>query len=258
MDLELIYQVNRLIYLSLAHCGGNKRIVSHNNKEMQELMQRFQAEESFRKLVDKSLAAMELRLLAFEEGGLRLSASSSNSLFASTITDYGKILARSDLKAADILCIHCAIATAFFPMESDLDAPVEDLGVILVDDIVEILRRFALEEDTLSEDDDLFHPNVRTAAKRIRELPEENPDIQRSGGGHSWLELINRVIEHMVDTGYLLSFKENGEIEYRPTPSYQTALREGLVYTFHAFREIVAGYQKKSDANGSSPNLLVE
>jgi hypothetical protein len=44
-----------------------------------------------------------------------------------------------------------------------------------------------------------------------------------------------------VETGYLLLFEETpGDVEYRPTPAYQTAMREGIVYSFHAFRDILA------------------
>ena len=80
------------------------------------------------------------------------------------------MLARGDYKAADILCIHCAIAACFFPSEADLDAPVEDLGVIVIGDVVEIVRRFALIEPILASPDDPIHPEVRTVARRIAEL----------------------------------------------------------------------------------------
>ena len=87
-----------------------------------------------------------------------------------------------------------------------------------------------------------FHPEVRTAAGRLRQLPEENPDSKRAVGGNSWLELIIRVLEHLVATGYLLEFQEQGDevVEYRPTPAYQSAMRTAAVYAFHAFRELVA------------------
>ncbi len=240
MTVEIMYEANRLIYLSLVYSGGNKRMVAQNSGEMTELVQRFQAEEPFRRLVEAGLRAMDLRLLALEDNGLRLSARGADSFFATNLTDYGRLLARSDLKAADVLPVHCAIAAAFFPTESDLDAPVEDLGAIVTADVINILRRFARAESALSEDEDRLHPQVRTVAERLRELPEENPDRLRAGAGNSWVDLISRVLEHMVETGYLLAFRETpGEIEYRPTPAYQTAMREGIVYSFHAFRDIV-------------------
>lgn len=247
MDMETIYQVNRLIYLSLAFSNGNKKIMSPHQDEMNELIQRFRAEETFQQLVDEGLKAMELQLLELGENGLRLSARRSDSFFASTLTDYGKMLARNNLKAAELLCVHCAVATAFFPTEADLDAPVEDLGVIMIDDVIDILRRFAHAEAELDKEDDLFHPHVRTAAQRLRELPEENPDSRRAGGGNSWAELIGRILEHMVATGYLLEFEEHpGEVEYRPTPTYQTAMKSATVYAFHSFRDTVAGYERET------------
>ena len=238
MTEETIYDVNRLICLSLVYSSRNKRMKAQNSSDMAVLVQRFQAEEPFRRMVAAGLKAMDLRLLAVEDNGLRLSA--RESFFATTLTDYGRLLARGDLRAADVLAVHCAIATAFFPGESDLDTPVEDLGAIVIKDIIDMLRRFARAEAALPEDDDQLHPQVKTVAQRLRELPEDNPDQLRAGSGNSWLDLITRVLEHMVETGYLLVFEEiPGELEYRPTPAYQTAMREGIVYSFHAFRDIV-------------------
>jgi hypothetical protein len=240
MEAETIYTANRLIYLSLVYSSGNKRFAAQNAAEMTELIQRFQAEEPFRRLVETGLKALDLRLLALEDNGLRLSAHGADSFFATTLTDYGRLLARSDLKAADVLPVHCAIAAAFFPTEPDLDLPVEDLGAIVMEDVIDILRRFARAEAILADDDERLHPQVRTVAQRLRELPEDNPDRLRAGSGSSWVDLIGRVMEHMVETGYLLMFEETpGEVEYRPTPAYQTAMREGIVYSFHAFRDIV-------------------
>ncbi|WP_300668172.1 hypothetical protein [Desulfoluna sp.] len=243
MDMDDIYQVNRLIYLGVAHSNGRKSLVSQHQREATELIQRFQAEESFQLMVIEGLKAMDLHLLEVEESGLRLAARHSGSLFAPTLTEYGKLLARNELKAAELLCVHCAIATAFFPTEADLDAPVEDLGVVMVEDVVEILRRFVCVEKDLPADDDIVHPQVRTAAQRFRELPEANPDSKRVGGGHSWVEMIIRVLDHIVETGYLLKFEEHeGEWEYRPTPTYQTAMKLATVYAFHAFRDVVSSY----------------
>lgn len=240
MSEETIYEVNRLICLSLIYSSGNKRTAAQNSLESATLIQRFRAEEPFRRMVEAALKAMDLRLLALEDNGLRLSARSSESFFATTLTDYGRLLARGDLRAADVLPVHCAIAAAFFPSEADLDSPVEDLGAIVIEDVVDILRRFARAEALMPEDDDRLHPQVKTVAQRLRELPEDNPDRLRAGAGNSWLDLITRVVEHMVETGYLLVFEETpGELEYRPTPAYQTAMREGIVYSFHAFRDIL-------------------
>ncbi len=240
MDPTLIYDINRLIYLSLAYSNGVKRIVSQNSVEMTELLQRFQAEELFRRQVEAGLSAMDLRLLALEDNGLRLAAQRAESFFATSLTDYGRLLAKSDLKAADVLPVHCAIAAAFFPTESDLDVPVEDLGAIVMADVIDILRRFAWAEAALPEDDERLHPQVKSVAERLRRLPEENPDRLRAGAGNSWVDLIGRVLEHMVNSGYLLAFEETpDEVEYRPTPAYQTAMREGIVYSYHAFRDIL-------------------
>ena len=248
MSAETIYPATRLIYLSLAYSSGKKRMVAQNNTELTELVQRFQAEEAFRSAVDQGLRAMELRLLALEDGGLRLAARNADGFFAATLTDYGRLLARSDLKAADVLPVHCAIATAFFPTEAELDMPVEDLGAITMADVIAMLRRFAHAEADLPEEEDRLHPQVRSVARRLRELPEDNPDRLRAGAGNSWVDLIERVLEHLVETGYLLSFAETpGDIEYRPTPAYQTSLREGIVYSFHAFRDILgAGREAES------------
>jgi hypothetical protein len=245
MESETMVEAVRLIYLSLNYSSGGKKIVSRQSPEMETLIQRFQAEASFRQLVEDGLKAMELRLLALEDGGLRLSARGSESFFASTLTDYSKLLARSDLKAADLLVVHCAIAYAFFPTEADFDLPVEDLGAIVIGDVIDILRRFSRAEETLSQDDDRFHPQTRTVAERLREIPEDNPDRLRAGAGNSWVDLVSRVIEHMADTGYLLVFTETpGEVEYRPTPGYQTAMREGIIYSFHAFRDFLEQQQQ--------------
>ncbi len=242
MEKENIYQANRLIYLSFAYSSGSKRMVSLHQDEMRELIQRFQAEETFQELVEQGLRAMELQILALEEGGLRLSARSAGSFFATNMTDYGKILARNIQKPAELLCVHCALATAFFPTEVELDIPVEDLGAIVVQDVFDILRRFSKAEAELPEDDDLLHPQVRTAALRLRELPEENPDTKRTTGGNSWMELINLVIRHLVESGYILEFEElPGEIDYRPTPAYQSAIKNAAVYAFHSFRGLATG-----------------
>lgn len=251
MDNDHFYDAIRLIYLSLAYSSGNKRIGTRNSTEMTELIQRFQSESAFREMVDAGLRGMELRLLAVEDNGLRLSARSADSFFATTLTDYGKLMARTDFKAAEVLPVHCAIATAFFPAESDLDAPVEDLGAIVMADVIDILRRFAQARMRVeaSGADDAMHPQVKTVARRLLELPEENPDQRRAGAGNSWTDLIGRILEHMVETGYLLAFEETpGTLEYRPTPAYQSAMREGIVYSFHAFRDLVNEGQSRQDA----------
>ena len=255
ITMENSYEIARLVYLSLAYSNGNKRIISDHRTELMELLQRFQAEEAFHQAVLENLRGMELQLLEVESTALRLSARNASSFFATTLTDYGKMLGRASLKAGELLCVHCAVATAFFPTESDLDAPVEDLGVIVAGDVIDILRLFAAGEETMDPEDEILHPEVRTAAQRLRELPEENPDSKRAGGGNSWLELITRVLEHMVSTGYLLEFEAaEDEIEYRPTPAYQSAMRTASVYAFHAFRELVA-----DQANVISPGTpLVE
>jgi hypothetical protein len=257
--MENSYEISRLVYLSLAYSNGNKRIVTEHQTELVELLQRFQAEEPFQQAVLESLRGMELQLLEVEPLALRLSARNSASFFAATLTDYGKMLARTPLKAAELLCVHCAVATAFFPTEADLDAPVEDLGVIVPGDVIEILRLFAKGEETVDPEDEILHPEVRTAAKRLRELPEENPDSKRAVGGNSWLELITRVLEHMVSTGYLLEFKEESEeVEYRPTPAYQASMRVAAVYAFHSFREIVAERKMAittEDHSGEMPHV---
>jgi hypothetical protein len=250
MNAENIYEINRLIYLSLAYSSGRKRIVTQNSIEMTALVQRYQADASFRSAVETALRAMELQMLALEDNGLRLSARNADSFFAVTLTDYGRLLARSDLKAADVLSVHCAIATALFPTEADLDMPVEDLGAIVMADVIDILRRFALAEANLPEEEDRLHPQVRTVARRLRELPENNPDRLRAGAGNSWVDLVSQVIEHLVESGYLLRFEETpGDVEYRPTPGYQTSLREGIVYSFHAFREILAAHESHAPAD---------
>jgi hypothetical protein len=241
-----IYEINRLIYLSMAYSNDKKRFVFEHRTETHELMQRYQADRQFKDGVDEGLRAMELRVLAMEDEGLHLSSASEYSLFACNLTDYGKMLVRGDYKAADILCIHCAIATGFFPTEADLDAPIEDLGVIVIRDVIEIIRRFALTAADPIDTDDAIGPQVRTVAQRISELPEENPDSRRAGTGSSWLDMIVRIIDHMVETGYLLKTGIDGEeIEYRATPAYQAAMREGIVYAFHAFRDAVGIRQER-------------
>lgn len=245
---ETIHAVNRLIYFSLIYSSGSQRSLSQYSSELIELIQRFQAQDSFRKQVEAGLKAMELRLLVLEDGGLRLSALRADSFFAATLTDYGRLLARSDLKAAEILPVHCAIATAFFPTESDLDAPVEDLGAIIMTDVIDIIRRFTQAEVEGKNERSSSQSHIQTVAERLRQMPEDNPDRLRAGSGNSWVGLVSRVLEHMVETGYLLQFKEtSGEIEYRPTPAYQTAMREGVVYSFHAFRDIVLHSQLQEE-----------
>ncbi|MDE1460841.1 hypothetical protein [Spartinivicinus poritis] len=255
-DEESFHQANRLIYLSLIYSNGNRRALSQYMEEMTELLQKFRSSEPFQQLVEAGLKAMELQILTITNDGLRLSARHANSFFATTLTDYGKMLARSDNKAADLLCVHCAIATALFPNETDLDAPVEDLGVVMVDDIIQVLRRFADQEQKLPAEDDILDPQVRTAAQRIRELPEENPDSKRAGAGASWLALINRVLEHLVSTDYLLAFEDHQEeaIEYRPTPAYQAALRQAAVYAFHSFRNVATGQDPQLKTSATAPD----
>ena len=138
MDLDTLYQVNRLVYLSLAHSQGKKALTARHQDEARELIQRFQADPDFQRAVEQALRAMDLQLLTLEDGGLRLSALGADGLFAMTVTDYSRLLGRGDLKAAEILCVHAAVATAFFPQERDLDLPVEDLGAATFEDIFEI------------------------------------------------------------------------------------------------------------------------
>ena len=242
MDLDYLYRVNRLVYLSLAYSHGKKALVARHQDELLELIQTFQADPDFQRAVSQALRAMDLQLLTPEDGGLRLSALGADGLFAMNVTDYGRLLGRSDLKAADILCVHAAAATAFFPQERDLDLPVEDLGAATLEDIFEILRQFAkaCPPPEAEAADERLHPQLITLAQRFREMPEDNPDLRQTGMGASWRELVEQVIKHLEKSRYLLAFEEgNGSVEYRPTPAYQAAVREGMVYTFHAFRDLV-------------------
>lgn len=259
MDLDTLYQVNRLVYLSLAHSHGRKSLVIRHQQELGNLIQRYQADAGFQQAVAQALKAMDLAILVLEDDGFRLSSLGAESLFSMTVTDYGKLLGRGDFRAADILCVHAAVATTFFPQEQDLELPVEDLGAVTQADIFEILRRFAKlcpepdkndrsesDENKVPRDDtdaDRLHPQIITLAQRIREMPEDNPDIRQTGGagGNSWRELIEQVMRHMSQTRYILAFEEHdGVVEYRPTPAYQAAVAEGMLYTFQAFRDIVS------------------
>lgn len=240
MITDTIYQVNRLIYLSQAYSHSKKAIITRNLSEARELVQKYQAEPEFQRNVETGLRAMNLQILVVEDDGLRLSSTGADELYSMTVTDYSRLLGRADFKAADILLVHTAIATAFFPRETDLDAPVEDLGALDLEDIIEILRQFALPGSEAQEKDkaEMFHPQLLTLALKFREMPEDNPDIRQSGSGGSWRELIDLVMKHMVKTGYLLDFEERDQaVEYRPTPAYQAAIREGMLYTFNAFRD---------------------
>jgi hypothetical protein len=265
MDLDTLYQVNRLVYLSLAHSHGRKSLVIRHQQELGNLIQRYQADGGFQQAVAQALKAMDLTILALEDDGFRLSSLGAESLFSMTVTDYGKLLGRGEFRAADILCVHAAVATAFFPQEQDLEVPVEDLGAVTLEDIFEILRRFAKlcpepDQDGESQSHDMdacpddtgadrLHPQIITLAQRIREMPEDNPDIRQTGGaaGNSWRELIEQVVRHMRETRYILAFEEHdGVVEYRPTPVYQAAVREGMLYTFQAFRDIVNRGKEKA------------
>ena len=242
MESMDIHATNRLIYFSLAHSTGRRSLVQQHREEIRSLVQKFQSDSEFRETVESGLSAMELQLLDVQDDGLRLSSRNSGSLFASTLSDYGKRIGRDELKAAELLLVHSAVAAALFPTENDLDAPVEDLGVVTPGDVVELLRRFSAAEAVgRPEDADLFPEAVRTAIQRFRELPEENPDRKRLGAGNSWVELIQIVLRHLVDSGYLLSVEDRpGEIEFRPTPSYQASLRQATVAAYHNFRELAS------------------
>jgi hypothetical protein len=256
MDLDTLYQVNRLVYLSLAHSHGRKSLVIRHQQELGNLIQRYQADGGFQQAVAQALKAMDLTILALEDDGFRLSSLGAESLFSMTVTDYGKLLGRGEFRAADILCVHAAVATTFFPQEQDLELPVEDLGAVTQADIFEILRRFAKlcpepDDDACTDDTDAnrLHPQIITLAQRIREMPEDNPDIRQTSGaaGNSWRELIEQVMRHMRETRYILAFEEHdGVVEYRPTPTYQAAVREGMLYTFQAFRDIVNRGKEKT------------
>lgn len=246
MDSDNVYQVNRLIYLSISYSrsgSGHNTIVKQNQAEMEELIQRFQAEKEFQKMVESGLKAMELQILSLEDYGLRLSSRQSNSLFAANITDYRKMLGKQEYKTAELLCVHCAIAATFFAEESDLEAPVEDLGSVTIDDVIETLRRFAEAESTLDEEDELLHGDVRTVAARLRELPESNPDGKRSTG-NSWEEMCEIILKHMESTKYVQEYKERPG-EYHPSPAYQAAMRGGAVYAFNAFRDLLNDWKKE-------------
>ncbi len=242
MITDTIYQINRLIYLSKAYSYGKKAIITRNLSEVRELIQKYQAEPEFQKNIEIGLKAMNLQILMVEDDGLRLSSIGADELYSMTVTDYSRLLGRADFKAADILLIHTAVAAAFFPQETDLDAPVEDLGAVTQEDIIEILRQFAQpgSEDQEQDRTEMFHPQLLSLSLKFREMPEDNPDIRQSGSGGSWRELIDLVMRHMVKTRYLLDFEERDHIvEYRPTPAYQAAIRKGMLYTFNAFRDFL-------------------
>lgn len=237
---DTIYQANRLIYLSQAYSYGKKAILTRNLAEARELIQKYQAEPGFQKNIESGLRAMNLQILTVEDNGLRLSSTGADELYSMTVTDYNRLLGRADFKAADILLIHTALAAAFFPQETDLDAAVEDLGAVTQEDIIDILRQFAQEGSQEQEQDraQMFYPQFLTLAQEFREMPEDNPDLRQAGSGGSWRELIEIALKHMVKTGYLLDFEERERtLEYRPTPAYQAAIREGMLYTFIAFQE---------------------
>lgn len=236
-----VYDAMRLIYLTQA--GGQlknrkgRAILRHNMEENRVLMQRFHGDQNFRLMVEQMIKAGEMQLLNARGEGLQISSASVDALWATTVSDYKLRLGKSDIPTARLLIVHLAIAMVCFPESEDLDAEPEDLGVLTVSDTLQELEKFSKAANRLEDEDELLHALERNALKDFAELPVQRPDTS-DRNSNSWVGLINRVIDHMVETQYLIPRKvdERNEPEYRVTRSYQNSFKEGAKFLFDRFR----------------------
>ena len=273
-----VYDAMRLIYLTQAGGQLKNRkgraILRHNMEENRVLMQRFHGDQNFRLMVEQMIKAGEMQLLNARGEGLQISSASVDALWATTVSDYKLRLGKSDIPTARLLIVHLAIAMVCFPESEDLDAEPEDLGVLTVSDTLQELEKFSKAANRLEDEDELLHALERNALKDFAELPVQRPDTS-DRNSNSWVGLIsegsiprsllrffgvsrsrenyppiliprsllrgssfNRVIDHMVETQYLIPRKvdERNEPEYRVTRSYQNSFKEGAKFLFDRFR----------------------
>lgn len=242
----------RLIYLTQP--GGQlkgrkgRSILRNNMEEYRVLMQRYHGEDAFRLMVGQMIEAGEMRLLNAGGERLQISAASADAMWATTASDYKMRVNKSEFPTARLLIVHLAIAMVCFPESEDLDAKPEDLGVLTVSDTLQELEKFTKAAEKLEDEDDLLHPLERNALTDFAELPPRRPD-SNDRNADSWVGLINGIIDHMVETHYLIdqrNTKEGCEPEYWVTRSYQHSFKEGAKFLFDRFRILKQEIDKKS------------
>lgn len=232
----------RLIYLTLAGSQLNgkkgKMILRSNEEEYRILMQHYHGDEGFRHIVVQMIEAAEMQILHANSERLQISSASADAMWAVTVSDYKLRLRKTDIPTARLLIIHLAIAMVFFPEAEDLDAEPEDLGVLTVSDTLRELEKFAKAAKNLEADDELLNQQELNALTDFAELPSVRPDSSERNGD-SWVGLINRVIDHMVESQYLIpprKVEEGFEPEYWLTRAYQYSFKEGAKFLFDRFR----------------------
>ncbi|CAE6916090.1 hypothetical protein ACOMICROBIO_NCLOACGD_02449 [Vibrio sp. B1ASS3] len=232
----------RLIYLTQAGSqlkGKKGRMIMRSNvDEYRKLMQRYHGEEGFRHLVGQMIEAADMQLLNANSERLQISSASADAMWATTASDYKLRLGKADIPTSRLLIIHLAIAMVFFPEAEDLEAEPEDLGVLTVSDTLRELEKFAKAAEALEVDDELLNQQELNALTDFAELPPLRPDSSEKNAD-SWVGLINRVIDHMVDSHYLIpprKVEEGSEPEYWMTRAYQHSFKEGAKYLFDRFR----------------------
>ena len=248
----------RLIYLAQAGSqlkGKKGRMIMRNNMdEYRLLMQRYHGEEEFRITVGQMIEAGDMQLLNANSEGLQLSSANADAMWATTVSEYKLRLGRTEIPTARLLIIHLAVAMVCFPEPEDLDAEPEDLGVLTVGDTLQELDKFAKAAKALEEEDEILHFQERSALIDFAKLPPMRPDSS-DRNADSWVGLINRVIDHMVETQFLIQqrhMEDGGEPEYWVTRSYQRSFKEGAKFLFDRFRTL----KQELTSNGEINELL--
>lgn len=257
--MNTVHDAARLIYLTQAGCQlsgkKGKKVVRSNEQEYSQLMQRYYGDEDFRQMVVQMLEAAEMQILHANSERLQISSASAESMWATTITDYKLRVGKADIPTARLLIVHLAIAMVLFPEAEDLDAEPEDLGVLTVSDTLRELEKFASAAKNVAEDDDLLYPKERSALMDFAELPQVRPDSSDKNAD-SWVGLINGVIDHMVESRYLIpprKVEEGAEIEYWSTRAYQCSFKEGAKFLFDRFRLL----QQEIDSKNNIDEMML-
>ncbi|ELX4198844.1 hypothetical protein ACOIWI_002941 [Vibrio vulnificus] len=238
-----IHDAGRLLYLSKARCQltGKKgrRLFNNSRGEYDLLLQKYFGDEDFKRDVLLLAEAYEVRIVSVTSDGLQLVSQCADAMWATTIGDYKLRLGKADIPSSRLLIIHLAIAMVVFPEAEDLEAPVEDLGVLTVADTLKVLERFSKGAQSLAPDDELLAPLEGNALSEFADLSPLRPD-SNNRNADSWVGLTNRVIDHLHASDYLRIFTRGDDLdtEWRVTESYQAAFAQSAMWLFNRFREL--------------------
>lgn len=189
------------------------------SSRMNDLVQRYLEEDSFRRLVDSVAEGLGLEILDTSRSQFLLTPSDEESPFALNLSEYSRILGGKAVGRSRLVAIHLGLAASFFPTAAALDSDFSEVGhwteQQLRDRLRDMAQKLANHESADSVDQfiwaDLLSMEIAKESERFALTTLEG--------------IIGKVLKDMVDNRLLSSEKAYDGIRYMPTRAYRLLIR---------------------------------